>query len=125
VCSLPLGTHNARPFSDGLIFNDTDANALRYVARNGEQQAFSIKQYPESDIEFAGIDDSKIARQGFGRGLCLIDDRFIAGGSSPSTISLYDLDANQMIGCVNISMDIRNAIHGLEVFPESDVTHVI
>ena len=120
VCSLPLGTHNARPFRDGLIFNDTDADAVRFVARSGEQQAFSIKQYAESDIEFAGIDDSKIARQGFGRGLCLIGDRFIVGGSSPSTISLYDLDANQMVGCVNISMDIRNAIHGLEVFPQGD-----
>jgi hypothetical protein len=109
---------------DSLLVFDIDKKAFVWGI-NLVQQAFSIKQYPESDIELAGIDDSKIARQGFGRGFCLIDDRFIAGGSSPSTISLYDLDANQMVGCVNISMDIRNAIHGLEVFPESDAAHVI
>ena len=27
---LPPGTHNARPFRDGVLFNDTEANALRY-----------------------------------------------------------------------------------------------
>jgi len=68
-------------------------------------------------IEFAGIDDSKIARQGFGRGLCIVDDRFIAAGSSPSTITLYDVGAGMPVGSVNLSMDIRNAIHGLEVWP--------
>jgi hypothetical protein len=64
-----------------------------------------------------GIDDSKVARQAFGRGLCPIDDRFVAGGSSPSTITLYDMDANLTVGSVNLSMDIRNAIHGLEKWP--------
>ena len=65
----------------------------------------------------SGIDDANIARQGFGRGLCLVGDRFVAGGSSPATISLYDLEANQKVGSVNLTMDIRNAIHGLEVWP--------
>jgi hypothetical protein len=50
-----------------------------------------IVTYDEAAIEFAGIDDSEIARQAFGRGLCVIDDRFVAAGSSPSTITLYDL----------------------------------
>jgi len=40
-----------------------------------------------------------------------------AGGSSPSTITLYDLEANQVAASVNLTMDIRNAIHGLEVWP--------
>ena len=30
---LPPGTHNARPFRDGVLFNDTEANALRYAGR--------------------------------------------------------------------------------------------
>jgi len=87
------------------------------VTRSGQQQAFKIVTYDDADIEFAGIDDSKIARQGFGRGLCVVDDRFIAAGSSPSTITLYDTHANEVVGSVNLSMDIRNAIHGLEVWP--------
>lgn len=120
VCSLPLGTHNARPFRDGVLFNDTASDAVRYVDRSSGDKAFSIKVYDESDIQFAGIDDSKIARQGFGRGLCPVGDRFLAAGSSPSTISLYDLEANMIVGFVNLSMDIRNAIHGLEVWPYDD-----
>jgi len=117
VCNLPTGTHNARPWKDGVIFNDTASDCVRYVARNGTEKAFKVPSYDESLIEFAGIDDSNIARQAFGRGLCPVGDRFLAAGSSPSTISLYDLEANQRVGSVNLSMDVRNAIHGLEVWP--------
>ncbi len=116
-CSLPAGAHNGRPWQGGVLFNDTDSDCVRYVPRKGQQQAFKIVTYDDADIEFAGIDDSRIARQGFGRGLCVINDRFVAAGSSPSTISLYDVSAGQKVGSVALSMDIRNAIHGLEVWP--------
>ena len=117
ACELPSGTHNPKFWEEGIIFNDTASDCLRFVPREGEEIAFKIITYKESDIEFAGIDDSKVARQGFARGLCTIDDRFVAVGSSPSTISLYDLKQKLMVGSVNLSMDIRNAIHGLEVWP--------
>ena len=64
------------------------------------------------------MDDSRIARQGFGRGLCVINDRLIAAGSSPSTISIIDLQEEKRLTAVNLTMDIRNAIHGLECWPE-------
>lgn len=117
VCNLPRGTHNARPWRDGVVFNDTVADCVRYVPRRGQQQAFPIARYDESKILSAGVDDSKVARQAFGRGLCTMGDRFIAAGSSPSTITLYDLKLSQKVGSVNLSMDIRNAVHGLEVWP--------
>ena len=117
VCSLPAGAHNARPYRNGVLFNDTETDCVRYAGRNGESVAFKIAAYDDSEIEFAGIDDSKVARQGFGRGLCPIGERFVAGGSSPSTISLYDFEAEQKVVSVNLTMDIRNAIHGLEVWP--------
>jgi hypothetical protein len=117
ICNLPAGTHNARPWNDGVLFNDTVSDCVRYVRRDGAEKAFKIVCYDDADIEFAGIDDSKIARQAFGRGLCPVGDRFVAGGSSPSTITLYDLETNQKVGSVNLSMDIRNAIHGLEIWP--------
>jgi len=117
VCSLPTGSHNAQPFREGVLFNDTANNAVRYVGRDGRSQEFSVKEYPESEIRFTNIDDSKIARQAFGRGLCAVNDKLIAGGSSPSTISLYDLEADLTAATVNLSMDIRNAVHGLEVWP--------
>ncbi len=120
VCNLPTGAHNARPYRDGVLFNDTASDCVRYVGRDGHNQAFKIVTFDEADIEFAGIDDSKVARQGFGRGLCLVGNRFVAGGSSPSTISLYDLEANLKVGSVNLTMDIRNAIHGLEPWPYDD-----
>ena len=114
---LPPGTHNARLFRDGVIFNDTSANYMRYVTRDGEERRFPFPMYDSEEIEFAGIDDSKVARQGFGRGLCVIDDRLVAAGSSPSTVTVFDLVSNQVVFSVNFSMDIRNAVHGLEVWP--------
>jgi hypothetical protein len=49
--------------------------------------------------------------------LCIISDNLIAAGSSPSTISLYDLEKSERVALVNLTMDIRNAIHGLELWP--------
>jgi hypothetical protein len=120
ICNLPAGAHNAQPYLDGVLLNDTSGDHVRYVSRNGQNQSFKVLTYDESEIEFAGIDDSKIARQGFGRGLCVVHDRFVAGGSSPSTVTLYDLQSDQTVASVNLTMDIRNAIHGLEVWPYDD-----
>ncbi|MDX1405697.1 MAG: hypothetical protein R3192_14215 [Woeseiaceae bacterium] len=116
--TLPTGTHNARPFRDGIIFNDTQSNKLRYATPAGKDDcAFAVPEYSTADLLNTDMDDSRIARQGFGRGLCPVNGSLIAAGSSPSTIALYDLDQKKMVGSVNISMDIRNSIHGLEVWP--------
>ena len=100
-----------------MLFNDTAADYLRYVTRDGDERRFRFPVYDEAELEFAGVDDSKIARQGFGRGLCIIDERLVAAGSSPSTVTVFDLASKQTVFSVNFSMDIRNAIHGLEVWP--------
>ncbi|MDG1709110.1 MAG: hypothetical protein P8H03_10130 [Emcibacteraceae bacterium] len=116
--TLPQGTHNAQPFRDGVLFNDSKSNAVRYASRSGEEdRAFDVPMYDKADLEQHGVDDSKVARQGFGRGLCMINDRIVAAGSSPSTISIYDLKDSKTLLSVNLSMDIRNAIHGLEIWP--------
>ena len=116
-CNLPSGTHNGQPWHAGVLFNDTASDCVRFVPRQGQPLAWPVITYDDSAIEYAGIDDSKVARQGFGRGLCVIDEHLIAAGSSPSTISIYDTSSRQLVGSVNLSMDIRNAIHGLEVWP--------
>jgi hypothetical protein len=116
--TLPQGTHNAQPYRDGVLFIDSQADVVRYSSRSGkEDRALEVPTYDKSDIENHGIDDTRVARQGFGRGLCAINDRIVAAGSSPSTISLYDLERSKKLLSVNLSMDIRNAIHGLEVWP--------
>ena len=116
--TLPTGTHNARPFREGVLLNDTQSNTLRYATRTGKDDcAFNVPLYPQADLLKTEMDDSRITRQGFCRGLCAISDTLIAAGSSPATIALYDLDQKEMVKAVNISMDIRNTIHGLEVWP--------
>lgn len=116
--TLPSGTRNARPFREGIVFNDTESNTLRYATRTGTDDcAFGVPLYSEEGLLNAELEDSGIARQGFGRGLCTVSDTLIAAGSSPSTITLYDLEQNKMLKTVNISMDTRHAIHSLEVWP--------
>ena len=116
-CSLPEGTHNARIFKKGVLFNDTKSDCLRSVKRDGAEVNFKIPTYPEKELTHTDMDDSRIARQGFARGLCVIDKDLVAVGSSPSTISIFDLANKKRLASVNLSMDIRNAIHGLEVWP--------
>jgi hypothetical protein len=119
MLELPHGVHNARPFRQGVLFNDTAANHVRYVSRDGTQRNFHISQYDSDELTHAELGDENVARQGFGRGLCVVGDDIIAAGSSPSTVTLYDLKSGSDIVRVNFSMDIRNAIHGLEVWPYS------
>jgi len=114
--ALPLGTHNAMPCEKGVLYNDT--NADRVVFAEGESCFnMDIRRYPEDQILNAELGDRRIARQAFGRGLCIYKDHIVIAGSSPSTITAYDLSAQAPIKSVNITMDIRNCIHGLEIYP--------
>ncbi|GAB2525112.1 hypothetical protein GCM10008940_29730 [Microbulbifer agarilyticus] len=116
--TLPAGTHNAQPFADGVLFNDTRADKVRFASRDQEKdRVFSVPDVDESKLTGTGLDDMALARPGFGRGLCVISETLIAAGSSPSTIALYDLPSGETALSVQLSSDIRNAIHGLEVWP--------
>lgn len=116
VAGLPKGIHNARPFGDGVLFNDTAADRVRAV-RPGQEISFAVPRIADARLTHTELDDSRIARAGFGRGLCVIDDSLVAAGSSPSTIALHDLASTRTRSVVTLSHDIRNAIHGLEVWP--------
>ena len=116
AAELPSGTHNARPFRDGVLFNDSEADRLRYTGRGGhEDRAMAVPKYRPRDLKHFSA--SRVARQGFARGLCVLGGSVVAGGSSPSTVTVYDLAANERLLRVNLSMDVRNAIHGLAVWP--------
>jgi len=116
---MPPGTHNAQPFRDGVVFNDSEDDVLRYTGRGEgeEDRAMKVPTYDPARLERMDASDDKVARPGFARGLCVLSDRAVAGGSSPSTIAVYDLAANETLLSVNLSMDVRNAIHGLEKWP--------
>jgi len=116
VATLPEGTHNARPFRDGVLFNDSKADVLRFVSPVAAR-AFPVPRYRPEDLTHTELGDSRIARQAFARGLCVLNDDLVAGGSSPSTIALHDLKRAKTVLTVRLSRDVRNAIHGLEVWP--------
>lgn len=118
VATLPRGIHNARPFGKGVLFNDTPADRVRL--RTAERDiSFAVPAFEDSQLTHTDLDDSRIARAGFGRGLCVLGDKLIAAGSSPSTIALHDLEQVKTVGVVTLTTDVRNAIHGLEVWPFS------
>lgn len=121
AAELPDGSHNARPFRDGVLFNDNAAGRLRYCGRGdgAEDRAMAVPVYERQRLIPADLEDERMARQGFLRGLCTLADSLVAGGSSPATVTIHDLAANRRLGSVQVSRDIRAAIHGLAVWPYS------
>ena len=114
---LPRKTHNAAIYKDGIIYNDTAANRVVIAdKKNRIKQSFNVPEYEASTLTNSHLPNDH-ARQGFARGLCLYGDDVIIGGSSPSTVSAYSLATGRRISSINISKDIRNCIHGLEVWP--------
>jgi hypothetical protein len=112
---VPYGSHNARPFGEGVLLNDTACDSVSYLSLYGERiESFPVKRYDENTLSNTFLPEDH-ARQAFARGLCVTDDGLIIGGSSPATISAYT--HNGALQTVNLSMDVRNAIHGLELWP--------
>ena len=101
---LPAGSRDARPYRNGVIFNDSENAVLRYTGR-GEGEEDRAMAMPESESSR------------FARGLCVLSESIVAGGSSPSTIALYDLARNEMLGSIEISTDGGNAIHSIARWP--------
>jgi hypothetical protein len=116
VVALPPGSHNAQPYADGVLFNDTAADTLRFVSAS-KQRMFAVPRYDAALLTHTDLDDSRTARQAFGRGLCDLGNGVVAAGSSPSTITLHNFESMQTTLSINLSMDVRNAIHGLAVWP--------
>ena len=114
--ALPVGAHNARPFRDGVLFNDSEADVVRFVTRNAER-AFRVPRFPAGSLTHVDPVDARVARQAFARGLCVVDEETIAAGSSPSTITLHGLGPDARARMATLTHDVRNAIHGLEVWP--------
>lgn len=113
---IPYGTHNAQIYNNHLVYNDTQKDVIRYIdLSNDDSISLEMSKYDQEKLLYKNISKDH-ARQGFGRGLCFFDD-YIIGGSSPSTISIYSITEKKLVKKINITMDVRNAIHGLEVYP--------
>lgn len=113
---LPIGTHNATTYKDGIIYNDTRSDRVVIAnKKNVIEKSFPVPEF--SDLPKDSVGD--YARQGFGRGLCFFADDYIIAGSSPSTVSVYDTGSGKRVQMINLSKDIRNCIHGLELWSAS------
>jgi hypothetical protein len=116
VAPLPLGTHNARPFRGGVIFNDTERDSLTWITPE-RRVAIPVPRFPEAYLTHTDFDESGLARQAFGRGLCILTDTLVAAGSSPTTVSVHDLAREEIVKSQTLTMDVRNAAHGLAIWP--------
>ena len=114
--TLPAGVHNAQPFRDGVLFNDTASDVVRWVTRDHER-TFPVPRFPAERLTHVDGDDTRIARQAFARGLCVVSPDLIACGSSPSTIAVHDLRPGGKSRLATLTFDVRNAVHGLAVWP--------
>jgi hypothetical protein len=113
---LPQGTHNAQIYEGGVLYNDTISERVCYRL-DGATMEFAVPEFAHDEIINLERFASAVARPGFARGLCALNDGWVAGGSSPSTISVYNLRNDMRVLQRNLSMDVRNAIHGLAVWP--------
>ncbi|HZW10563.1 MAG TPA: hypothetical protein VFF69_11730 [Phycisphaerales bacterium] len=114
---VPEWTHNARPYRDGVLYNSTAEDAVCFASRAGEVlKRFPIPRYPDEQLLHTDLPDD-FARQAFARGLIATDEGLIIAGSSPSTVTAWDFDTGRQLATVNFGMDVRNAPHGLAIWP--------
>jgi hypothetical protein len=99
-----------------VLFNDAEADAVRFLTPDANC-VFEVPHYPAEALEPGSSDDPAVARQGFGRGLCVVDEGRFVSSSSPLTLSLHDLDEMTTTLRINLSNDARHAIHTLAVWP--------
>ena len=114
--NIPAGTHNAQPLGTHVVFNSTQNDAVCLADRRGRVlRAHKAYAYEPDELEHADIPND-YARQGFLRGLCTTPEGLIIVGSSPSTVCAYH-PKDGLVARVNVTMDVRNCPHGLEVWP--------
>ena len=115
---VPPTTHNAQPLGQGVLMNSTGQDSMVMADRQGKRiMEFSYPKYEQEELTNADI-PGDFARQGFGRGLCVdMENRLVIAGSSPGTVSAFDVQSQKMVVSVQVSNDLRNAPHGLEIWP--------
>jgi hypothetical protein len=113
---VPYGSHNARLFRGGVLLNHTATDRIAFTTRSGTiRKSFPAATYDERLLVHSDLPSDR-ARPSFARGLAVLRD-LVIGGSSPGTVTLYGFEDCQTLRSINVSMDVRNAIHGLEVWP--------
>lgn len=114
---IPRHSHNAQPYGDGVLLNSTREERTLYTDCQGHVLGeFPVRKYPE-ELLLQSDTPKDHARPYFARGLCLDGKGLLVVGSSPATVTAWSLDSKEIVASVNLTMDIRNAIHGLDIWP--------
>ena len=86
---IPYGSHNARPFREGVLLNHTASDRIAFLDRRGRiVYSYPLANYDERALVHTGL-SRDMARPAFGRGLAVVSDRLFVGGSSPATATAY------------------------------------
>jgi hypothetical protein len=117
---VPQTTHNCQPLGKGIVMNSTGQDAVILIDRKANLiKKFDYPRYDESSLTHTDI-PGDYARQAFGRGLCVdTENKIVIAGSSPGTVSAFHVPSGELVSTVQVSNDLRNAPHGLEVWPYS------
>ena len=115
---VPATTHNCQPLGKGIVMNSTGQDAVVMADRNANtHKQFPYPQYDESTLTHTDI-PGDYARQAFGRGLCVDPvNKLLIAGSSPGTVTAFDPREEKVVSTVQVTNDLRNAPHGLEIWP--------
>lgn len=112
--SIPWKTHNGR-FSNGSVyFNNTPTNIVKRV----NPLTNEVLEYHIPDIVDVKdkINSDRIAKRSFNRGM-LFHEEYLIVGSSPSNITVFNIHSGKFITQIQLSNDIKNAIHGIALYP--------
>ena len=101
--TVPRGTHNPRPFRDGLVYGDTAAGRAVRTDYFGRQLA-AYRPGP-----FDGFEATPVASPGFVRGLCIHSDVVVVG-ASPASLWLFDADTGATLDRIELERDLHHAV---------------
>ncbi|MCA9304527.1 MAG: hypothetical protein KC996_10430, partial [Phycisphaerales bacterium] len=120
VAAIPPMTHNCMVIDQGIAMNATGRDAAVIQSPNGDLiRAYEYPRYKQEELLNADI-PGDFARQAFGRGLCIDHaNGLLIAGSSPGTVSVFDKTTGDRVQSVCVTKDLRNAPHGLEIWPYS------
>ena len=115
---VPEMTHNCQPQQGRMLFNSTGDDAVVLAGVKGAViQRMPIPKVDPTKVTNPGV-PGDFARAGFARGLCVHEPSgTVIAGHSPGSVTAFDLNTGKPIRTVTVTGDIRNAPHGLAVWP--------
>jgi hypothetical protein len=118
LAELPRGAQDPRSFRNGLVFNDSRDGVLRYSGDDDgdEDRALAVPFFTPSDHAPNDSDGTRMLKRGYGRGLCVLTDKVVAGGSTPAGVNLYHLRENRRLLSVRFTKNVREAVNSIEVW---------